>query len=140
MWQSGSDSVLKVEIDDPEINGIEFLVHDEAQNKWFVLSNSGSMFILVQFLLEICKLLHLNFMNRFKNNGENFRVLFSRQNNDVSVVSSSESLGAETSHVDVPEELVQIQSYLRWERNGKQMYTPEQEKASFLFIFYFTII
>jgi len=25
---------------------------------------------------------------------------------------------------------VQIQSYLRWERNGKQMYTPEQEKAS----------
>lgn len=99
--QSGSDSVLKVEIDDPEINGIEFLVHDEAQNKWF------------------------------KNNGENFRVLFSRQNNDVSVVSSSESLGAETSHVDVPEELVQIQAYLRWERNGNQMYTPEQEKEEY---------
>ena len=33
-------------------------------------------------------------------------------------------------NVSVPEELVQIQSYLRWERNGKQMYTPEQEKAS----------
>lgn len=33
-------------------------------------------------------------------------------------------------NVSVPEELVQIQAYLRWERKGKQMYTPEQEKAS----------
>ena len=32
--------------------------------------------------------------------------------------------------VSVPEDLVQIQAYLRWERKGKQMYTPEQEKAS----------
>lgn len=31
----------------------------------------------------------------------------------------------------VPEELVQIQAYLRWERKGKQIYTPEQEKASY---------
>lgn len=34
------------------------------------------------------------------------------------------------SNVSVPEDLVQIQAYLRWEKNGKQMYTPEQEKAS----------
>ena len=33
-------------------------------------------------------------------------------------------------NVSVPEELVQVQAYLRWERNGKQMYTPEKEKAS----------
>ena len=32
--------------------------------------------------------------------------------------------------VSVPEDLVQIQAYLRWERKGKQMYTPEQEKVS----------
>jgi alpha-glucan, water dikinase len=71
-------------------------------------------------------------MNRFKNNGENFRVLFSGQNDDVSVVSSGETSSSETSDVNVPEELVQIQAYLRWERKGKQMYTPEQEKASIL--------
>ncbi|KAJ4808981.1 Glucan water dikinase [Rhynchospora pubera] len=94
--QSGSDSVLKIEIDDPEIHGIEFLLNDESQNKWF------------------------------KNNGENFRVLFSGQNSDVSVVSGGETLDA-----NVPEELVQIQAYLRWERNGKQMYTPEQEKEEY---------
>lgn len=34
-------------------------------------------------------------------------------------------------NASVPEELVQIQAYLRWERKGKQMYTPEQEKASY---------
>lgn len=33
-------------------------------------------------------------------------------------------------NVSVPEDLVQIQAYLRWERKGKQMYTPEREKAS----------
>lgn len=33
-------------------------------------------------------------------------------------------------NVSVPEDLVQIQAYLRWERKGKQMYTPEKEKVS----------
>lgn len=33
-------------------------------------------------------------------------------------------------NVSVPEDLVQIQAYLRWERNGKQMYSPEKEKVS----------
>ncbi|CAI9278277.1 unnamed protein product [Lactuca saligna] len=35
------------------------------------------------------------------------------------------------SNVEVPEDLVQIQAYLRWERNGKQTYTLEQEKKEF---------
>lgn len=38
-------------------------------------------------------------------------------------------------NVSVPEDLVQIQAYLRWERNGKQAYSPEQEKASVLIFF-----
>jgi len=33
-------------------------------------------------------------------------------------------------NVSVPEDLVQIQAYLRWERKGKQMYNPEKEKVS----------
>lgn len=54
---------------------------------------------------------------RFKNNGENFHIKLPVKN----------KLSQE---VSVPEDLVQIQAYLRWERKGKQMYTPEQEKVS----------
>lgn len=54
---------------------------------------------------------------RFKDNGQNFHVEICKEDKLIPDVS-------------VPEDLVQIQSYLRWERKGKQMYTPEQEKAS----------
>ncbi|XP_077244216.1 pyruvate phosphate dikinase, PEP/pyruvate binding domain-containing protein [Tasmannia lanceolata] len=33
--KSGTDMVLKIEIDDPKIRAIEFLILDEARNKWF---------------------------------------------------------------------------------------------------------
>ena len=29
----------------------------------------------------------------------------------------------------VPEDLLSIQSYIRWERNGKQNYSPEQQEV-----------
>lgn len=87
--ESGSNSYINIVIDDPAIQAIEFLVVDEAQNKWF------------------------------KNNGQNFYVeLPMREKLTIP-------------NVSVPEELVQIQSYLRWERNGKQTYTPEQEKEEY---------
>ncbi|KAF5450262.1 hypothetical protein F2P56_030628 [Juglans regia] len=86
--KSGSTSFLKIEIDDPEIQAIEFLILDEDQNKWY------------------------------KNNGENFHVKFCKK----------EKL---TPDVSVPEDLVQIHAYMRWERKGKQMYTPEQEKVEY---------
>ncbi|KAL5568805.1 hypothetical protein UlMin_025380, partial [Ulmus minor] len=82
---SGSNSVLKIEIDDPAIQAIEFLISDESRNRWF------------------------------KNNGGNFHVKLPLKEKLISSVS-------------VPEDLVQIQAYLRWERNVKQMYNPEQEK------------
>ncbi|KAK9119771.1 hypothetical protein Scep_017864 [Stephania cephalantha] len=85
--KSGSKSFVKIEVDDPAIKAIEFLIVDEPQNKWF------------------------------KCNGGNFHVPLPQQ----------ETL---SSNVSVPEDLVQIQAFLRWERKGKQMYTPEQEKAS----------
>lgn len=87
--ESGSNSCINIAIDDPAIQAIEFLIVDEAQNKWF------------------------------KNNGQNFYVELPKR----------EKLTIP--NVSVPEELVQIQSYLRWERNGKQMYTPEQEKEEY---------
>ncbi|KAM3202848.1 alpha-glucan water dikinase, chloroplastic [Capsicum annuum] len=86
--KSGSNSILRLEIRDTAIEAIEFLIYDEAQDKWI------------------------------KNNGGNFLVKLSRK----------ETRGPD---VSVPEELVQIQAYLRWERKGKQNYTPEKEKEEY---------
>ncbi|KZV25491.1 alpha-glucan water dikinase, chloroplastic [Dorcoceras hygrometricum] len=86
--KSGSNAVLKLEIDDPEIQALEFLIYDESQNKWY------------------------------KNNGGNIRVnLPARESRTISA--------------SVPEDLVQIQAYMRWERKGKQIYTPEQEQEEY---------
>ncbi|XP_047078965.1 alpha-glucan water dikinase 1, chloroplastic-like isoform X2 [Lolium rigidum] len=90
--QSDDNSTLRVEIDDPAVQAIEFLLFDEAQNKWF------------------------------KNNGKNFLIQLPTSRN--------QGQGASGATV-VPEDLVQIQSYLRWERNGKQSYTPDQEKVEY---------
>lgn len=60
---------------------------------------------------------YLPFIGRFKHNGGNFHIKLPLK-------------GKLIPNVSVPEDLVQIQAYLRWERNGKQTYTPEQEKAS----------
>ena len=34
--QSGPNSSLRIDIDDPEAQAIEFLIFDEAQDKWLV--------------------------------------------------------------------------------------------------------
>lgn len=65
-------------------------------------------------------------LDRFKNNGENFQIKLPgrvHQNPDVSVV--------ENKKFSLPENLVQINAYLRWERKGRQSYTPDQEKVNF---------
>ncbi|XP_028754486.1 alpha-glucan water dikinase, chloroplastic isoform X1 [Neltuma alba] len=84
----GSGSILKIEIDDPAAQAIEFLILDESQNKWF------------------------------KNNGGNFHIKL-----PIKVKSDK--------NLSVPEDLVQVQAYLRWERKGKQKYTPEEEKEEY---------
>nr|TKR78762.1 alpha-glucan water dikinase, chloroplastic-like isoform X 4 [Populus alba] len=87
--KSGSNSYISIAIDDPAMQAIEFLVVDEAKNKWF------------------------------KNNGQNFHIKLPMREKLI------------IPNVSVPEELVQIQAYLRWERKGKQMYTLEQEKEEY---------
>ncbi|KAI3467562.1 hypothetical protein Pfo_024225 [Paulownia fortunei] len=86
--KSGSNAVLRIEIDDPAIQALEFLIFDEAQNKWY------------------------------KYNGGNFYVKLPKTD-------------FRTPNVSVPEDLVQIQAYLRWEREGKQIYTPDKEKEEY---------
>uniref|UniRef100_A0A453RHA3 Uncharacterized protein n=1 Tax=Aegilops tauschii subsp. strangulata TaxID=200361 RepID=A0A453RHA3_AEGTS len=94
--KSGDNSTLRIEIDDPAVQAIEFLVFDEARNKWF------------------------------KNNGQNFLIQLQTSHNE-----GQDAPGASASAIVVPEDLVQIQSYLRWERNGKQSYTADQEKVEY---------
>ncbi|KMS97340.1 hypothetical protein BVRB_6g155850 isoform B [Beta vulgaris subsp. vulgaris] len=86
--KSGSGSSLNIEIDDPAMQAIEFLIFNEARNIWF------------------------------KNDGQNFHVRLPEK-------------AEHAQQVSVPEELVQVQAYLRWERKGKQMYTPYQEKEEY---------
>ncbi|AQK82749.1 alpha-glucan water dikinase 1 chloroplastic isoform X1 [Zea mays] len=96
--KSGDNSTLRIEIDDPGVHAIEFLIFDETQNKWF------------------------------KNNGQNFQVQFQSSRHQGTGASGASSSATSTL---VPEDLVQIQAYLRWERRGKQSYTPEQEKEEY---------
>ncbi|KAL1565640.1 alpha-glucan, water dikinase [Salvia divinorum] len=86
--KSGANASLSLEIDDPAIEALEFLIYDEAHNKWY------------------------------KYNGGNFHVNLPKKE-------------FTTPNISVPEDLVQIQAFLRWERKGKQMYTPEQEKEEY---------
>ncbi|KAK4423858.1 Alpha-glucan water dikinase, chloroplastic [Sesamum alatum] len=86
--KSGSKAILRIEIEDPEVRALEFLIFDEAQNKWY------------------------------KKTGGNFHVKLPVRE-------------SRTPNVSVPEDLVQIQAYLRWERNGKQNYTPKQEQEEY---------
>ncbi|KAK4429801.1 Alpha-glucan water dikinase, chloroplastic [Sesamum alatum] len=86
--KSGSHAALTIEIEDPAIQALEFLIFDEAGNKWY------------------------------KYNGGNFYVELPKTE-------------SKTPNVSVPEDLVQIQAYLRWERQGKQVYTPQQEKEEY---------
>ncbi|XP_078431016.1 pyruvate phosphate dikinase, PEP/pyruvate binding domain-containing protein [Wolffia australiana] len=53
-----------------------------------------------------------------KNNGQNFRIQLP-------------SLGDVASSATLPEDLVQTYAYLRWERKGKQQYSPVQEKEEY---------
>ncbi|KAL3819264.1 hypothetical protein ACJIZ3_005169 [Penstemon smallii] len=86
--KSGSNLILRIEIDDPALQALEFLIFDNAQNKWY------------------------------KYKGGNFNIKLPMRD-------------SRTPNVSVPEDLVQVQAYLRWERKGKQMYTPEQEKEEY---------
>ncbi|GMJ09703.1 STARCH EXCESS 1 [Hibiscus trionum] len=86
--KSGSGSYLKLEIDDPRTQAIEFLIFDEARNRWI------------------------------KNNGQNFHAKLPQKETTIS-------------NISVPEDLVQVQAYLRWERKGRQMYSPDKEKEEY---------
>eukprot|EP00250_Pteridium_aquilinum_P019663 c24519_g4_i1 orf=33-4475(-) len=61
----------------------------------------------------------------FKFQGGNFRLVFPEPD------ARKPEPDTNVSNVSVPEELVQVQSYLRWERNGKQNYSAEKEAEEY---------
>ncbi|CAH9107475.1 unnamed protein product [Cuscuta epithymum] len=87
MQQAGPDSVVTLDIDDPAIQAIEFVIYHKPHNKWI------------------------------KNRGKNFHIKLPQRKPQ--------------SNLSVPEDLVKIQAYLRWERKGKQTYKPQQEKDEY---------
>eukprot|EP00850_Spirogloea_muscicola_P002179 SM000008S22268 [mRNA] locus=s8:686800:696461:- [translate_table: standard] len=56
----------------------------------------------------------------YKNNNKNFHVDLPKPTGEIPL-----------EDIVIPEDLVGIESYLRWERNGKQTYSPEQEKSEY---------
>lgn len=54
----------------------------------------------------------------FKLHGGNFRLVLPEPDSSLSEVS-------------IPEKLVQVQAFLRWERKGKQSYSPEQQEKEY---------
>ncbi|CAL0330850.1 unnamed protein product [Lupinus luteus] len=88
----------------------------------FVKSGSGS-FLKIEVDDPAAKAVEFLILDEsqnkwFKNNGENFHIKLPVKHKLAQQVS-------------VPEDLVQVQAYIRWERKGKQMYTPEQEKEEY---------
>ncbi|XP_019421636.1 PREDICTED: alpha-glucan water dikinase 1, chloroplastic-like isoform X3 [Lupinus angustifolius] len=88
----------------------------------FVKSGSGS-FLKIEVDDPAAKAIEFLILDEsqnkwFKNNGENFHIKLPVKDRLAQQVS-------------VPEDLVQVQAYIRWERKGKQIYTPEQEKMEF---------
>ncbi|GAQ91752.1 alpha-glucan water dikinase [Klebsormidium nitens] len=62
----------------------------------------------------------------FKNRGSNFRVEVGKGG-----AAAPPAASPAPAAVDIPKELVDIQSYLRWERAGKQTYSYEQQEAEY---------
>ncbi|KAK7818574.1 alpha-glucan water dikinase [Quercus suber] len=137
--KSGSNSFLKIEINDPGIQAIEFLIFDEAHNKWFkkdgqnfhVEIHKGEKLSpdvsvpedLVEY--EAARTELLEEVAR----GASIQDLRARlmKKNDSSVV--REPPISETKKI--PEDLVQIQAFIRWEKAGKPNYSQDQQLREF---------
>uniref|UniRef100_A0A2N9ILR4 Uncharacterized protein n=1 Tax=Fagus sylvatica TaxID=28930 RepID=A0A2N9ILR4_FAGSY len=169
--KSGSNSFLKIEIDDPEIQAIEFLILDEAQNKWF--KDNGQ-----NFHVEICKehklipdvsvpedLVQIQSYLRWERKGEDewyvdcgsewmlespeliveYEAARTELMDEIARGASIQDLRAKLMKNDssvvrepsisetkrVPDDLVQIQAFIRWEKAGKPNYSPNEQLIEF---------
>ncbi|KAJ0095371.1 hypothetical protein Patl1_16076 [Pistacia atlantica] len=144
---SGSNSFLKLEIDDPAIQAIEFLIFDEGQNKWscFKIFPVPEDLVQVQAYLRWerkGKQMYSPEQQKEEYEAARFELL-----EEVARGTSIEDLRANLTRKSdrhetkgpsilemnnkIPEELVQIQSYIRWEKAGKPNYSSDQQLREF---------
>ncbi|XVF85026.1 hypothetical protein PTKIN_Ptkin17bG0085500 [Pterospermum kingtungense] len=110
--KSGTSSYLNLEIDDPRIQAIEFLIFDEARNKWQEEYEAAR----AELLEEVARGASVDDIRAklTKRNGQ--------ENKETSIPETKNK---------IPDDLVQIQAYIRWEKAGKPNYSPEQQLREF---------
>ncbi|KAH7423050.1 hypothetical protein KP509_12G037200 [Ceratopteris richardii] len=155
--KSGDVAVLEIEVDDSKYNAIEFLLIDNSNNQWFKFHGGnmrfklpepdayGSKFLVPEELVQVQAYL------RWERNGkqnytqeqelEEYERAREELLEELAKGTSIESLRAKLlksdsamdsgSVMDIPEELIQVQSYVRWEKAGKPNFTAEQQLKEF---------
>ncbi|KAM0827911.1 hypothetical protein ACQ4PT_067884 [Festuca glaucescens] len=141
--KSGDNSTLIVEIDDPAVQAIEFLLFDEARNKCTLLWTED--------LVQIQSYLRWERSGKQSYTPDQEKVeyeaaraeLIEELNRGVPLgklrarltktpeSSERDAPASQTTTTKVPEELVQVQSYIRWEKAGKPNYSPEKQLVEF---------
>ncbi|KAJ4957597.1 hypothetical protein NE237_024708 [Protea cynaroides] len=150
---SGLESCVKIEIDDPEIQAVEFLIFDEEQNKWF--KDNGK-----NFCVQLVRKAELNpnvlVSEEFLRDERKGKQMYTPEQEEVeyevsqikpleeilkgtsieeqqaTLTKSDGNSRAKESYVlenksKIPDDLVQIQAYIRWKRAGKPNYSPDQQ-------------
>ncbi|KAF3776216.1 Alpha-glucan water dikinase 2 [Nymphaea thermarum] len=110
--KSGDMFLVTIEVRDPKLHAVEFVLKDEAHNKWLVV-NKGLVFYMAPELWGV-----LGRFNGFKHNNKNFQIHISKQ--DV-----------HPSNASIPPELVEQKAYLLWESKGRPRNSPEQAKQDY---------
>lgn len=70
--------------------------------------------------------------------GASIQDLRARLSNKNNTSESKEQLVSETKS-QIPEDLVQIQAYIRWEKAGKPNYSPDQQLVSLEYLLHFRV-
>uniref|UniRef100_A0A0E0HRB7 alpha-glucan, water dikinase n=2 Tax=Oryza nivara TaxID=4536 RepID=A0A0E0HRB7_ORYNI len=146
--KSGDNSTLKIEIDDPAVQAIEFLIFDEARNNWY--KNNGQNFqiqlqasqyqgqgtstatssTVVPEDLEEYEAARTELIEEL-NKGVSLEKLRAKLTKTPEATDSNAPASESTVTTKVPEELVQVQAYIRWEKAGKPNYAPEKQLVEF---------
>uniref|UniRef100_A0A0D3GH18 J domain-containing protein n=1 Tax=Oryza barthii TaxID=65489 RepID=A0A0D3GH18_9ORYZ len=146
--KSGDNSTLKIEIDDPAVQAIEFLIFDEARNNWY--KNNGQNFqiqlqasqyqgqgtstatssTVVPEDLEEYEAARTELIEEL-NKGVSLEKLRAKLTKTPEATDSNAPGSESTVTTKVPEELVQVQAYIRWEKAGKPNYAPEKQLVEF---------
>ncbi|KAL3337248.1 hypothetical protein AABB24_029750 [Solanum stoloniferum] len=157
--KSGSNSILRLEIRDTAIEAIEFLIYDEAHNKW--IKNNGGNFRVKLSRKEIRgsdvsvpeELVQIQSYLRWERKGkQNYTPEKEKEEYEAARTELQEEIARGTSiqdirarltktndksqskeeplHVtksDIPDDLAQVQAYIRWEKAGKPNYPSEKQ-------------